>query len=868
MRKYAVVYLNRERSEFMSQTHRINNIYISPRLAERLEEAEHCRVTTVVAPMGYGKSTAIRWWAEKYASRHSGAVILWLTLTSDGENTFWRGFCRTLRKYPELQEKMETLGYPGDRESIRLLGELLEDAVEEEGEPIYFVLEDVHCLTSADFSGLLTLLVGRIPNRIHLILLSRNRIFRETDRFALGGTLCQITMEDLRLRRDEILDYAGLCGISMDQDQAAKADWVSEGWISLLYLLFRDYLQQGRWQFQTPDIFRLMDQVMFQPLDERKRKFLLVNGLVNVFTREQAAYLWQDEDSDEIIDALTQTNAFISWDPETGAYRYHNMLRNVVRKYFCDLPGEEQRKLYARLGCWQMKRSEYIQAACSFQKAGDWERLLDALVLDRSKSFGVEHASLLEEWCARCPEEILLARPDGLLILMLNLYSHHNISQMMRMYGLFMRSMEENETITPQERDKLMGEAEIILGYLAFNDISAMSVHHRRACQLMKHTSYSMNNESPWTFGSYSVLMMYHRTPGEADRECRQLRECMPYYLQITDGHGAGADFVMEGELCLLRAQCGQGEIAFHQALDTARPGNQFSILVSAAFLSCRLALLEGKGEETFAPLDRLSLPLKEHRQYTLLPTLDLCKGWLYALLGKPREAPSWLLWEDAPASVLTPVRPQLHVVVNQLLLALGEYRRVAARWSKLDEMCRQFHYLLCHTYLQLQTAAALFHLGHVPEGDDLLKKALETALPDRLLLPIVEVDDILIRRLGEYKDPLPTDTEELFDLAQRYDSARSSVLGLLWENPEEAGSHPELSRRELEIARLAAERRTNQEIADALFLSERTVKNHLNRVYNKLGIPGTERSKRIKLAELLGTGNRAAKGSEPDIQN
>jgi DNA-binding CsgD family transcriptional regulator len=38
-------------------------------------------------------------------------------------------------------------------------------------------------------------------------------------------------------------------------------------------------------------------------------------------------------------------------------------------------------------------------------------------------------------------------------------------------------------------------------------------------------------------------------------------------------------------------------------------------------------------------------------------------------------------------------------------------------------------------------------------------------------------------------------------------------------------------------VARLAAAGRTNQEIADALFLSVRTVESHLSHAYAKLGV-------------------------------
>ena len=105
----------------MEQIPQINSIYISPRLASRLAEAEYGQVTTIVAPMGYGKSTAVRWWMDRWVQAHPETVILRQTLTIDSAEAFWRGFCRALRKFPDLAEKMASLGYPGDRESAFLL---------------------------------------------------------------------------------------------------------------------------------------------------------------------------------------------------------------------------------------------------------------------------------------------------------------------------------------------------------------------------------------------------------------------------------------------------------------------------------------------------------------------------------------------------------------------------------------------------------------------------------------------------------------------------------------------------------------------------------------------------------------------------
>lgn len=60
------------------------------------------------------------------------------------------------------------------------------------------------------------------------------------------------------------------------------------------------------------------------------------------------------------------------------------------------------------------------------------------------------------------------------------------------------------------------------------------------------------------------------------------------------------------------------------------------------------------------------------------------------------------------------------------------------------------------------------------------------------------------------------------------------------------------LSARELEVLRLAADGRTNLEIADALALSVRTVERHLSNVYDKLGLSG-KAARAAAVARLVG---------------
>ncbi len=67
----------------------------------------------------------------------------------------------------------------------------------------------------------------------------------------------------------------------------------------------------------------------------------------------------------------------------------------------------------------------------------------------------------------------------------------------------------------------------------------------------------------------------------------------------------------------------------------------------------------------------------------------------------------------------------------------------------------------------------------------------------------------------------------------------------------------PQLSEREREVLRLAAEGRPNAEIARRLYLSEKTVRNHVSNIFTKLGV--TDRAQAVARARDAGLGGTPA---------
>lgn len=834
----------------MSYSPRLNNIFITERLKERLSEMSSFPVTTIIAPMGYGKTTAVNWWAKRLRKVRGEAVVLRQLIVTDSATDFWSGFCRAFKGYPELMEQMTALGYPKDAPAMSLLSEMLHDTLSPSPCPVYFIMDDLHLLETTIITPLLLMFSRNLPDCVHLILISRNQIFNGEERMRLGNMNWEIGGDDLRLNRKELATYAGRCRLTASSEELDTLALQSEGWISMVYLNFKAYVQNGRWLSGSLDIFTLIHQVLLAPLPERQREFLILVGIPEEFTAKLAAYLWRHPDAQDLLDSLSKNNAFITKN-ENGIYRCHHMLRHCVRMMFAEKPEAYRREAYSRLGTWHLQQQEYILSYFAFAAAEDWGGLLETLAEDKAKSMNSEHSQAFFGWITKCPEETLLQYPSALVVAMVKMFSFHNIPEIKRMKQLLLKSLEQDTSLTRQERDNLLGDAEVAESFIAYNDISAMSAYHRRACSLLSRDTMSIDQKGSWTFSAPSVLMMYHRRVGYADSESTEMNECMPYFYQVSGGHGNGAEHSFAADLFYERGQITDADISNRMALSAARRKNQYSIMLCCEFLSMRMALFRGDYESIKSRSHDLREWLYKERQYTLLNTLDMCLGFLYAILGIPGLAPEWFAeGKLSEALVMFPATPMLHTFYNQFLLSRGEWTAVLARGEECARLYGIYHNVLCETWLHIQLAAALERLGRRKEALDELRSALGLALPDGIWMPLAENEIYILDLLEElgnekaYKEAMG----HILPLAQQFGTAREKIRRELLGENETHG----LSPRELEIARLAAQRKTNLEIAEELHLAEGTVRNQLSRIFNKLGLKGDGKNKRTLLEDLL----------------
>lgn len=821
-----------------------NTIYISERVQECLRPIARCALTTVVAPMGYGKTTAINWFlAEK--TKGGKAVAIRMSIYSEKLPMLWRSAQDAFR-FAGL-DVLSAFDFPTGEAAATLVLEELCRAFSSGKTAYYLFLDDFHLLRDERAVRFICRISARLPENAHLIVASRDRFLPAGEIVRLGGNLHQIGMEHLRLNHTELAVYAHRCGAELSEQQLEALLRSSEGWFSAIYLNLRALSERGRLPDASSDIFEMFTAAMIDPLPPGRQEFLAVMGLADEFTAEMARFVTENPETDAIIQDLTCQNAFVTRLPDSQRYRFHHMMKECALRKFRTLPEQSQICYWNRFGSWYGAQGQYLHALGAYGRSGNSDAALTIIEKDAGNLLSALHPEELLERLNACPEEVLTRHPTAILVLMRRLFTWRQIPKMLQLKALLERAIAESPDMPEEERGNLLGECDLIMSFLMYNDITKMSELHRSASRQMSRPAVTIQAGSSWTFGSPSVLMMYYRAPGELQKETHEMHECMPHYYRITNGHGLGAELVMDAEASFMQGKLREAEIGLARARAAIVGSGQENMALCCDFLELRLL---GSGGRRRLDVKARAEALLARHDVVLLNMFESILAYYYALLQEAEKIPDvFRLHRLDTVNYFAPGKPMMELIENQVYLAQGEFPRVIGRSEPLLSGCESLHYALVALHIRLQTASAYEALGNRAMARKLLVRALEDAEPDGFVLPFAENAPYLMNHYSALSRELETPfAASVCELSERWLS-RQQTSGSRQE-PIEALR--ELSERERSVAQLMALRKTNREIAETLFLSEGTVKQYINRIYSKLQLTGTAQEKRRALTALL----------------
>lgn len=397
----------------------LNTVYISERLQECLRPISRCALTTVVAPMGYGKTTAVNWYLLERAKLDEAAVVR-ISVYSDNLAIFWKS----------VQEAFSHAGFdflraypcPDDAAGGSLLTDDLCHALAGK-RPCYIFIDDFHLLTDNRVPAFLCTLTNRLPENVHLIVASRDRFLPAEEILRLGGRLYTVGAEQLRLNHTELSIYAHRCGTELSDAQIESLLYSSEGWFSAIYLNLRTLHERGELPSRSSDIYAMFSAAMIDPLPSKRREFLAVMGLADEFTVEMAETVTGSKNTAAILQTLTEQNAFVKRLPDGVTFRFHHMMKDCAERTFHTMEPRRQAVYHNRYGEWYKTHGQYLHALKFYCLAKNYDAALRVIQRDAGILLTSLGAQQVLDFIAHCPVETLKEHPLSLLVLMRSVFT-------------------------------------------------------------------------------------------------------------------------------------------------------------------------------------------------------------------------------------------------------------------------------------------------------------------------------------------------------------------------------------------------------------------------------------------------------------
>ena len=309
------------------------------RLLDRLRQPQGSRLTVVVAPAGYGKTTLLGTWHEAESAQRP---VAWLSLDNadDDPIVLWAHALEALcLRCPALDPSISAellAGAPLDLVLLRLANQLTEQG------DAALVLDDFHRLSNGAARDSIAWLAAHAPRSFRLVVSSRSEPTLPLAVLRARGELIELRAEELGFTSEEanaLLNERLKLRLSREDIEVLVER--TEGWPAGLYLaaLSLDGVDDrhsfvNRFGGDSRNVVDFLIEEVLEPEtdDPAMQELTLRCSILERLCGPLCDAVLEREDCGEMLERLSRTNLFlVHLDDRREWYRFHHLFAQVLR---------------------------------------------------------------------------------------------------------------------------------------------------------------------------------------------------------------------------------------------------------------------------------------------------------------------------------------------------------------------------------------------------------------------------------------------------------------------------------------------------------------------------------------------------------
>lgn len=855
------------------------NLVARRRLAVRLAPEPGRKLTLVAAPAGFGKTTLLVDWLQQRAA--GGDPAAWVSL-DEGDNDPARFLAYLVAALRNVREGigdgvLAALHSPEPPRLAALVGTLLNEFAALP-DTLDLIFDDYHLIEAEAVHGSVALLLERLPPNAHLVIASRITPPLPLARLRARHQIAELGPADLAFTPEETaLFLRGTMGLRLSAEEVAALGERTEGWIAGLQLAALSLRERAdaaafiqTFSGSHRDVFDFLAEEVLARQPEQTRAFLLETAILERLSGPLCDAVTGGADGQALLERLERERLFVvPLDDERCWYRYQHLFADFLRSRLeREQPGGLA-PLHLRAAAWCEANGLASEAVRHALDAGDYERAARLIERAFEQTWYRGEVVTLLDWLRKLPNDAMRRRP---LLLVWYAAALLLVGQVDDVEALLQAA---EDVVSPEAGDPqhMLATAAAVRSLHArrLGDVSGAIRHAGRALDLLPK-----DNLNPCPF---AVICL-----AQANQAAGDLVTAIQGFAEAEAlGRAAGHDYVAlsamasQAHLQLVRGRLRAADDVLRRALGLASERGA-ELLPAMGSVRIGMGELLYERDDLDAATHHLTEGVELARRtgdveilmwgHIGLSQVRLARGDVEGALTAARQA-EWVAQSAGIDHAIVDAAAwtaRLHLARGDLAAAAFTRER-AASVGEVRRSSRELE--------RLSLARLLIARHESGEALQLLAQLQEAAHPASKTITILALQALALRATGENDRTLRTLAQALvlaepegyvrtfvdegpamaellsgvLDVQQRgrLDSSvrvpahyLRKLLAVLERDvsgaaPPSAGLPEPLSERELEVLQLIAAGRTNREIAGDLFVSEGTVKTHINNIYRKL---------------------------------